>query len=90
MTVKFVWQVIPVLLINETQDKGNSRIYLQIFFKAEAQLNKFENSRYSHHQRPLHHNFIDFKKTFDGAWHKALCLVKQKCNISDAIIIIQK
>ena len=27
---------------------------------------------YLHYQQDLYHVFIDFKKAFDGAWHKAL------------------
>ena len=44
------------------------------------------SEKYLEHQKPLYHNFIDFKKAFDRVWHKALWTVKRKYNINNNII----
>ncbi len=43
------------------------------------------SEKYMAHQKPLYHNFIDFRKAFDRVWHKALFLIMRKCNISSTI-----
>ena len=44
------------------------------------------SEKYLEHQKPLYHNFIDFKKAFDRVWHKALWKVMRKYNINNNII----
>ena len=38
--------------------------------------------RYLQHQQDLYHVFIDFKKAFDGVWHKALWSTMRLYNIN--------
>ena len=42
--------------------------------------------RYLQHQQDLYHVFIDFKKAFDGVWHKALWSTIRLYNINANLI----
>ena len=44
------------------------------------------SEKYLEHQKPLYHNFIDFKTAFDRVWHKAPWTVMRKYNINNNII----
>ena len=42
--------------------------------------------RYLQHQQDLYHVFIDFKKAFDGVWHKAPWSTTRLYNINANLI----
>ena len=44
------------------------------------------SEKYVEHQKPMYHNFIDFKKAFDRVWYQALWTVTRKYNINNNII----
>ena len=37
-------------------------------------------------QKPLFHNFIDFKKAFDRVWQEGMCGIMRMFNISKGIV----
>ena len=37
-------------------------------------------------QKPLFHNFIDFKKAFDRVWQEGVCAIMRMFNISKGIV----
>ena len=37
-------------------------------------------------QKPLFHNFIDFKKAFDRVWQEGMCAIMRMFNISKGIV----
>ncbi len=37
-------------------------------------------------QKPLYHNFIDFKKAFDRVWQEGLCAILRKFKVSRGVV----
>ena len=44
------------------------------------------SEKYAQHNKPLYRVFIDFKKSFDRVWHKALWLAMKRFNINLKLI----